>query len=378
VVSIKKIVLAVLQTVDTDGRYGVGVSGTAPGREGEMRIGIDLGRSEVRACTANERLRLLPAVAELKVSVRLRAHVPGDCLVRKDGPLEVSSWHVTSGGTEHLVGREAMADGLPGRAGFAWNKTTGDAGLLVLAAVSALCPVNAAEVCVTLPYPRFRWEVTRFQGYLQGEHKLKSAAGNRRSITLQCQFIQDLVGLWTSFVVPDSRIGPDPIRLRGRCLVMDFGDHMVQVGTVANLRFEDTPRGILRGARGMWSRALRSFNCPRTEVPEWQKNRSLLARRILDDGQVTVGDTVIRREDVEPLVACEAERSWPEISASLDAILGSTTHDWVVVGGGAAALFREQLRERFGDRLTLLEDRFAAAEGGRRFLDQRHHLGEFA
>jgi hypothetical protein len=343
-----------------------------------MRIGIDLGRSEVRACTAHERLRLAPTVAELTLSLRLRRRIPADRLIRNDGPLERVSWHVGSAGTEYLVGRAAMADGLPGRPGFAWNKTTGDAKLLVLGAVSALCPVNSAEVCVTLPYPRFRWEVTRFQGYLRGEHTLTGAAGHRRSITLQCQFIQDLVSLWTRFVIPESRIGPDPDRVRGRCLILDLGDQMVQGGTIVNLHFDGAPRGILRGTGGLWGRALRGVAAARTGGPAWQKSRPLLVRRLLEEGQVAVGDTVLRRAEVEPVVSREAERFWPELATLLQDVWGSTRPDWVVAGGGGVPLYGDHLRRQFGDRLVLLTDRFAAAEGARLFVEQRHRLREFA
>src|SRR5271157_2511889 len=115
-----------------------------------MHIGLDIGRSGIKASTPTTRLLGLPVIAELPEDPEWRGRGSLDRLIRNDGTLHLESWRIGYGDREWLVGERVEALGLPGRYAMTVTKADPTTRLLILAAITALGATNTVELCVGL------------------------------------------------------------------------------------------------------------------------------------------------------------------------------------------------------------------------------------
>ncbi len=334
-----------------------------------MRVGMDIGRSGVKAETGTVRLLALPVVARLPEDPEWWERAGLDRVVRTNGMAYLESWHLGYNEDDWLVGEQVEALGLPGQYVMTVTKADPNTRLLILAALTALGASDRAEVCVGLPLHHFEREGHALHTLLRGEHNVR-VAGQQRTLTLLGLVVPEGLGLWVRAVTPEGEL-PDGTLVRQPTVVLDFGHRTIQMGVFSGLRLYPRPYVSAHGSYEVWEAALmEALEGPGQTVYESPQRAAMLAR-LLREEQILVRGQQVTMDMLRPQLQAQAERIWPRIREEIRRTLEQIPYERVVAGGGGVHLFGELLREFFGDGLVVLEDRFAQAEGYRLFLEHR-------
>ena len=334
-----------------------------------MRVGMDVGRSGVKAETDTVRLLALPVLARLPEDPEWRDRGGLDRLVQTNGIAYLESWCLGYNAEDWLVGERVETLGLPGQYGMTVTKADPSTRLLILAALSALGANDRVEVCVGLPLHQFEREGQALRNLLRGEHTVRGA-GHEHALTLLGVVVPEGLGLWARAVIPEGH-PPDPHLVRQPTVVLDFGHRTIQVGVFSGLRLYPRPYVSAHGAYEIWEAALmEALEGPGQTLYE-SPQRAVLLARLLREEQILVRGQQVTLDRLRPLLRAQAERIWPRVREEIRRTLEQIPYERVVAGGGGVHLFGELLRDFFGEGLVVLEDRFAQAEGYRLFLEHR-------
>ena len=333
-----------------------------------MQIGCDIGRSGIKASTTDERLLGLPVIAELVGDRDTRGRGTEDRVSRINGTMHLEGWRIGYGGREWLVGERVEALGLPSRYAMTVSKADSTTRLMVLAAVTALSDDPSVQVCVGLPHHQFDSEGQVMRDLLRGEHKVR-VQGKERVVSLQGVVVPEGIGIWVRSLFGEQIGEPDRRLIPQMTVVLDFGHRTIQCCVLTSLRVVGNPYVSAHGAYEVWEGALmKLLEGPGGTVYE-SAQRATMMGKLLRKGALTVRDRRITLGEVNPLLAGEAERSWPRVKEEISRVLEGLPYERVVAGGGGVNIYGPFLKKYFKGNLVILDDRFAQAEGCRLFLE---------
>lgn len=343
-----------------------------------MKLGLDIGRSGIKAVTENgERLFGLPTIARLPVNPDWQELSTLDRVERHDGLLRLDSWRLGYEGEEWLIGERAERLGLLARHEMTVAKATPGTRLLVLAAVSALSAPPFTDVCVGVPLHSHEEEGPALQQLLKGEHHVVSG-GRGRSVILKGVVVPEGLGLWVRAATSDGAT-LDHSLLQVPTAVVDLGHRTIQLAVWSGLRVY--PHGFVsaHGVYEVWEAVLKEeFEGPGQTVYE-SPQRAMFMSRLLQDGVLSLRGRRVTMETLRPKLIAHAKTAWARIKGELERALEQVPYERVVIGGGGVYLFADLLRNFFAEsNVVILSDRFAQAEGYRLFLEHRNMLRELA
>lgn len=336
---------------------------------GNRVIGMDIGRSGIKAVTNGIRLFGLPMIAKLPTDTEWRDRGAIDRVVKRDGALCLDSLQVGYDGAEWLIGGHGEDLGLSPVHAMSVEKADTATRLLVLAALAAMEVSTVSHVCIGIPHHGFARQGPELLSLLRGEHQVTLRDGPRTFI-LKGLVVPEGVGLWLSAALtPDGLPEIDALQLP--TAVLDFGHRTIQVAVFQGLRTAGIPYLSVHGIYEVWKAALVEAFEGRGQTVFDSPQRALTMTELLQDGLVTIRGKRVTLDEVRPRLLVHAAARWPRIKSEIDRALEGARIKRVVAGGGGATLFERQLRDTFGEMLVLLPDRFAQAEGYRALLE--HH-----
>lgn len=339
-----------------------------------MKIGVDVGRSGVKAFNGDVWLFSLPTMVRVSENGELVKESSYERLVKEDGLLYVESWRLGYSGDDWCVGERAERMGLLSQHTMSVAKADRGTRVLVLAALTAMeCPM-VVEICVGLPLHGYEEEGRVLQDLLRGEHRVV-VRGRERTLIIKGTVVPEGLGLWLRSLSHDGA-QVDSSLMSVPTAVVDFGHRTVQMGVFAGLRMYPNVYVSAHGMYELWERALiEQFEGPGQTVYE-SPQRAVFAARLLRHGELTLRGKTVTLEMLQPRLKLHAGRLWGRLAQEIQRALEQIPYERVVAGGGGVALFEEQIHETFGERVTVLPDRFAQAEGYRLFVEHRPLLRE--
>jgi len=337
-------------------------------RRKAMILGIDVGRSGLKAVGESRRLFLLPVFS------RVRRLPPQPRRVVDDGRLlRLKLLHLRYEGEDWLLGEEAEIPG--GGAFYRMDllKTDAYTRLLVLAGATQLTAAPRVEVCVGVPVAFYDQHAPLLRTLLDQVHTV-TIGRETRELELHGVVVPEGLGL---LVAASALQGaPDLTFFAEPHVVLDFGHRITQAiafqGVTTSLR-----------AVTLYSAAWEVFDAVLREEIETpagtlfeEPQKARMVEKLLFEGSLRVRGRQYRWADVEPRLKEEAQRRWPRLREEIQRALVGLDYVRVIAGGGGVHLFAQGLRELFRpEELILLEDRYAQAEGYRLFLAHQE-LGE--
>src|SRR5574337_761917 len=243
--------------------------------------------------------------------------------------------------------------------------------LLVLTAAALLGEAGVSEICVGLPVAMFQDQRQRLRALLTGDHELE-LDGSVRSITLKGLVVPEGLGLLLSSASDGEHLNVDEVRRS--TVVLDFGHRTTQLVLFRGLLMSPVSFALHEAGTEIFERALIEAVDQPLARPHDPTTHALMAQDLCLDRQITVFPLTLTLEDLLPRLKAHAARLWPRIGGEISRALNGAVYERVIAGGGGAELFREQLMECFGDRLVILSDRFAQAEGYERCVRHRAEL----
>lgn len=326
-------------------------------------VGLDIGRSAIKAAANGVRLFGLPILARPPEDERWRRAAALDRLVDRDGVRHLESLLVTVDGEEWLVGEYGERVGLPAIHVMTVDKADETTRVLVLAALAALEASIACRLCVGLPLHGYLRQGAVLTELLRGEHRIE--VGSRsRIFLLKGTVVPEGLGLWARSAARDGG-GLDEELLRLPTVILDVGHRTVQVSAFQGPRLMAQPYVSAHGIYEVWEAALvEAFEGPGGTVFE-SPQRAVLMSEMLRDGELSVRGTRMTLEEFRPYLLRGASERWGRLRAEIGRALAGVQYKRAVAGGGGVTLFSGLLREVFGDELVVLDDRFAQAEGYR-------------
>ena len=341
-----------------------------------MKVGVDVGRSGIKAFNGDMRLFSLPTMVRVPENGELSRESSLERLVKQDGLLYVESWRLGYHGEDWCVGERAERMGLLSQHVMTVAKADAATRLLVLAALTAMdCPM-VVEACVGLPLHGYDEQGRVLQDLLRGEHHVV-VRGRERMLILKGTVVPEGLGLWLRSLSPDG-VQVDPVMMNVPTAVLDFGHRTVQMGVFAGLRMYPNVYVSAHGMYELWERALiEQFEGSGQTVFE-SPQRAVFTAQLLRFGELSLRGKTVTLEMLKPRLKLHAGRLWVRLAEEIRRALEQIPYERVVAGGGGVNLFEEEVEEAFGGQVTILRDRFAQAEGYRLFLEHRTLLRERA
>lgn len=274
-------------------------------------------------------------------------------------------------GEEWLLGERAERLGLPALHVMTVGKADAYTRILVLGALSALECGVLAEICVGVPLHGYWQERETLRDLLKGEHGVVSE-GRERSYLLKGTVVPEGMGLWLAAAWQGMDLNEKVLQLP--TVVLDFGHRTVQVAVFTGLRVYPTFYVSAHGAYEVWEAALiEQLEGPDQTVYE-SPQRAVMMTQLLRHGRLNVRGREVTLEQLRPRLAVHAGRVWPRLKVEIMRTLVGIPYERVVAGGGGVHIYRDQVTDLFGDKVVVLPDRFAQAEGYRLFLEHRDLL----
>ncbi len=341
-----------------------------------MKVGVDVGRSGIKAWNGEVRLFSLPHVVRVPESPDWLEGSSLDRLVKEDGLLYVESWRLGYHGEEWCIGERGERMGLLARHVMTVAKADRATRLLVLLALTAMdCPMMV-EVCAGLPLHGYEDQGRVLQDLLRGEHRVV-VRGRERTLILKGVVVPEGLGLWLRSLSQDG-VQVDPALMAVPTAVLDFGHRTVQLGVFAGLRMYPNAYVSAHGMYELWERALiEEFEGPGQTLFE-SPQRAVFTAQLLRRGHLTLRGKTVTMATLTPRLKAQAGRLWGRLGEEMRRALEQVPYERVVAGGGGIAVFEDYVGSEFRGDVTFLRDRFAQAEGYRLFLEHRGLLREYA
>lgn len=336
-------------------------------------IGVDVGRSSIKAVGWQKRLFGLPMVSKLPQQGVWRDLDTLNRVVERDGVIRLNSLLMGYGGQEYLVGEYGEEVGL--RAVHPMMVTKGDktTRLLVLAALVGLDAAEGCQVCVGVPMQDYAQQAERLGRLLPGSHEV-TVDGSVRTFILRGMVVPEGLGLLVRAALSGEE--PDRSLLKVPTVVMDFGHRTVQAAVFFGLRMVGAPYVSAHGIYELWEEVLiEEVEGPEQTVFE-SPHRAIFMDRLVRDGRLVIRGTEVTLEALKPKLLARAADRWERICAEITRALAGVQYGRVVAGGGGVSLFAPLFKELVKGDVVVLEDRFAQAEGYRLLLEYRKALEE--
>ncbi len=336
-------------------------------RRKAMILGIDVGRSGLKAVGENRRLFLLPVFS------RPRRLPPQPRRVVDDGHfLRLKLLHLRYEGEDWVLGEDAEIPG--GGAFYRMDLLKADAytRLLVLAAATQLTAVPRVEVCVGVPVAFYEQNAPILRTLL---HQIHAVAIGRETRELELHGVVVPEGLGLLVAASALHGSPDPAFFVEPHLVLDFGHRITQAIALQGVTTSLRAVTLYSAAWEVFDTVLREeIETPAGTIFE-EPQKARMVEKLLLDGAIRVRGRQHRWADLEPKLKEEAQRRWPRLREEIQRALVGLDYVRVIAGGGGVHLFANGLRELFrSEELILLEDRYAQAEGYRLFLAHQEML----
>lgn len=336
-------------------------------------VGVDIGRSAIKAVGWQMRLFGLPMVSNLPKEGIWKHLGTLNRMVKENGLVRLSSLVMNYGGQEYLVGEYGEEVGLRAAHPMMVDKGDKTTRLLVLAALVGLDAIDNCQVCVGVPMQDYAQQAERLGRLLPGTHEVRVDGSDRRFM-LRGAVVPEGLGLLIRAALSGEDL--DRSLLRVPTVVMDFGHRTVQAAVFLGLRMVGQPYVSAHGIYELWEEVLiEEVEGPEQTVFE-SPQRAIFMDRLVRDGELVIRGTKVTLEALKPKLLARAAERWERIRMEVTRALAGVQYGRVVAGGGGVSLFAPLFKELVKGDVTVLEDRFAQAEGYRLLLEHRKALEE--
>lgn len=345
----------------------------APERGIVMRYGVDVGRSGVKISSNGSHV-FLPSIVSRAAGDGWGLTASRMREVQVNGVRRVESLALLYNGERWIIGDEQQRMGYSCDNPMGVTKAEPMTRLLAFGGVAAAGVGAVAEICIGLPTALFESELPQMLELMRGEHRF-GVDGNEHLVKIKTMVVPEGLGLLVWACQMEDGLAHLP-SLRRSTVVMDFGHRTTQLSLFRDLRLAPVGFGLSRAMGGVFEVVLQEAIDERLIMPFPPAAHAVMAQDLIWNGSVNVNGLQVTLDELMPPLQEEARKLWPDIRAAVGRALAGVAYERVVAGGGGAHLLGDELKEMFGERVVLVKDRYAQADGFVHCLEIRRQILE--